>query len=106
MENGFIETFPNRERFIVFNKSKDLAKSNKDKQFTDLKSKNANQAKQIKKLKKELKMQKPDSDDEEEDAGHSAFAIHKEKKAKKEKLWKKTDKGFVRVTDASDSDEP
>ena len=114
MEQGFILTFPNSEKFTVFRRKDDTKDVPKDKKFSKLETKNANQAWQIKLLKKELKQAnkrkaESDSDDDvqEEKTVKSAFSskIEKKKPKKKKRLTFGED-GITRMKQhASDSDD-
>ena len=94
MEQGFILTFPNSEKFTVFRRRDDTKDVPKDKKYSKLETKSAQQAQQIQRLKMELKQAKKrkagsDSDDDgqEENTARSAFNSKIEKnKPKKKRL--------------------
>ena len=113
MEQGFILTFPNSEKFTVFRRRDDTKDVPKDKKFSKLETKSAQQAQQIQRLKMELQQAKKrkagsDSDDDgqEENTARSAFNSKIEKNKPKKKRLTFGDDGITRVKQhASDNDD-
>ena len=113
MEQGFILTFPNSEKFTVFRRRDDTKDVPKDKKYSKLETKSAQQAQQIQRLKMELKQAKKrkagsDSDDDgqEENTARSAFNSKIEKNKPKKKRLTFGDDGITRVKQhASDNDD-